>query len=84
MTEPLRQKATTTDLERAESKRARNWLTVGFSLAAIVITLLFVSAFSVGFTIVLGMFVAVIAFHYFVWGWWLGKMLEDDDGEANI
>jgi hypothetical protein len=40
----------------------------------------FISAFSVGFTIVLGSFVAFISFHYFVWGWWLGKMIQDEDG----
>jgi hypothetical protein len=64
----------------ANGKRARSWLTVAFSLIMIAMTLSFISAFSVGFTIVLGSFVAFISFHYFVWGWWLGKMIQDEDG----
>jgi hypothetical protein len=31
-----------------------------------------------GLVAVVALFAAVVAFHYVVWGWWLGRMLKDD------
>jgi hypothetical protein len=35
-----------------------------------------------GLVAVVGLFAGVVAFHYVVWGWWLGRMLQDDSQSA--
>ena len=54
-------------------------MTVGFTITAIVSMLAFVSVFSVGFTIVLGLIVGFVGLHYFIWGWWLGALLNEEE-----
>ncbi len=76
---PLRPSVPAT--KRAAGGRARSLLTVTFSLIAVCLTMAFVSVFSIGFTIVIGIFVSFIAFHYLVWGWWLGALLRAEEIE---
>lgn len=83
MTTPAPSAPQRPDPQAASGKRGRSWLVLLFSLTTLAVTLAFVSVFYVGFAMVLGCVVAFIGFHYFVWGWWLGPLLEAETDEDN-
>ena len=60
-------------------KRSRGWLTIAFTIVSIILLLAFISAFSVGFTIVIGLLVGFVLMHYVLWGWWVKAVLADDE-----
>lgn len=58
---------------------ATKYLALGFCLLLVATLLLLPTGF-IGLSVVLGggLFLGVIAFHYFVWGWWLNRMLREE------
>ena len=50
-----------------------------FAFVAIGLILGLVFVISPGFTIVVAGVLGLIAFHYLVWGWWLSKMIIDEE-----
>lgn len=54
-------------------------LAVGVAVTALLS--LFSVPLAVCFVAIFGGSSALFGFHYFVWGWWLGRMIEDDAAE---
>ena len=51
----------------------------GLLLVVICAALFFLTLGSFGIVIVIGLVVfGIAAMHYFIWGWWLGKMIRED------
>lgn len=72
-------------LEAADAQQVTrnrsNWMAVTFTIVALMIVLSIVSVIHVGMTFVLVGMVLLVGIHYITWGWWLGKIIIQD--EAN-
>lgn len=73
-------------LARPPEKKGGGWLSVAFTTSAMMVlmTVLLLAPFGfIGRAFVVGgmLFVAITAFHYFVWGWWLPRVLRDEQEE---
>ena len=71
--------------EQVSSKDARRgkYLVPMFAVVTLALILGMISMVSIGFTIVLGGIIGLIAFHYVVWGWWLSKIIIDEEAAAD-
>jgi hypothetical protein len=65
----------------SESRRG-GFLVPLFAIVSIALILGLISVVSVGFTIVLGGIIGLIFFHYVVWGWWLSKIIIEEESTA--
>ena len=70
-----------------EKPKRGNWLTIPFVLVAstaLMAALLVLPLGYIGWTIVCGtfFFMGVAAFPYFIWGWWLGKIVESEESDS--
>jgi hypothetical protein len=60
-------------------RRRGGFLVVLFAVTSLVLILGAISVISVGFTIVLAGAVGLILFHYLLWGWWLSKIIIEEE-----
>ena len=77
-----------TELRRPElPKPRRSMLSILLAFALLVVTsvvLSFLTLGSFGPVIAIGGIIfLVIGFHYVIWGWWLGKIIQDEERELD-
>jgi hypothetical protein len=71
------------ELSTVTGRRRGRFLVPLFALLAILFLLGAISVVSIGFTIVLAGILGFVTFHYLVWGWWLSKIIIDEDESPN-
>jgi hypothetical protein len=69
-----------TEEQVGRGRQRGGFLVVLFAVMAMALILAAISVVSVGFTIVLAGASCLILFHYLVWGWWLSKIIIEEEG----
>lgn len=71
--------------QELSSKNARRggFLVPMFAVVTIALILGMISMVSIGFTIVLGGIIGLITFHYIIWGWWLSKIIIEEEAPGD-
>ena len=69
--------------EEPSRSRRGGFLVLLFAVMALALILAAISVVSVGFTIVLAIGLCLILFHYVVWGWWLSKIIIEEENAGD-